>query len=438
VFASRNQIVDLSIVTVAFAVQAFAQRPNAGVRLAQPPRTAEQQQELAEHGRYLATIGACAACHTPPEVPHQRPGATDMAGIDTDRKFRTDPDWFRYLDPENRNFLAGGVPFNLRFTGESNGLVLTLNVTPDPQTGIEPCIEGKPLTTSCWTEDELVEVIRSGKRKAGSNPPLLYLFPPHTFYRNLAEEDARALAVFLRSIPPIKNDYLKNQLVNRRLPVEQTPKQPATVTNLKVAPSGRSLTRAMYLMNSLVGCRECHSYQKFTAQGPVVQQFVGGDPSDPFLGVFRLGPDLPLRVDEKGYSLFPYPGYAVLYAPNLTRFGLGGDLGYVSRERLVRSIREGLSPDKDDYGRDEPLQHVMLWQFYSSMTDEDAYSIADYIKTLQYVPHTVEPRLILFGTDWEAAFRKVFGSFNAMTGGTADMITDQDRQLLGKTDRNKK
>jgi hypothetical protein len=204
------------------------------------------------------------------------------------------------------------------------------------------------------------------------------------------------------------------------------------VTSLKVAPTGRSVERGKYLINSLVGCRECHSYQKFTSTGPVLQEFVGGDPSDPFLGVFRLGPDLPLRPDEKGFAVFPYPGYAVLYSGNLTRFGIGGDLRGVSDDTIVRAIRLGISTMPDKYGRPRPLEHVMLWQFYSSMTDDDAYSIAAYLKTLKYVPHNVEPRLLLYGSDWEAAFHRVFGSFDVLTGATADSVTDSDLSIFGK------
>jgi len=416
---------------LAISVASVANADNASSRVAQPSRSPEEQRYLVEHGRYLATIGACAACHTAPDVTPAPPASTDTAGIDIDRRFRTDPDWFRYLDPQGKNALAGGVPFNLRFSGTSNGTVYSMNITPDPQTGIEPCQLGKQPTATCWTEDELVEVIRTGRRKTGSTPASLYLFPPHSFYSNLAEEDARALAVYLRSLTPIANNALQQELGNRRLPADQqTP--PAQPTARKIAPRGRSLDRGFYLINSLVGCRECHSYQKFTAQGPVVQAFQGGDPADPFLGVFRLGPDLPLRANEKGFAVFPYPGYAVMYSPNLTVFGLGGPLNQVSNDLLVRAIRQGIAPMPDPYGRPDPIAHIMLWQFYSSMTDDDAYSIAEYVKTLQYVPHSTSPRLLLFGDNWEAAFTKVFGSFNVMTGSPANMITAEDRKIFGK------
>src|SRR5205085_8781595 len=86
-----------------------------------PPTAAgaDDRAALLEHGRYLAQIGACAACHTPPAVPEQPPTATDAAGIARERKFRTDPDWVKYLDQTKP--LAGGVPFILRLPGHLTG-----------------------------------------------------------------------------------------------------------------------------------------------------------------------------------------------------------------------------------------------------------------------------------------------------------------------------
>jgi hypothetical protein len=171
-------------------------------------------------------------------------------------------------------------------------------------------------------------------------------------------------------------------------------------------------------MDALVGCRECHAHH----EDGQVQEFVGGDPIDPFIGVFRLGPDLPLRQDERGFAAFPYPGYAILYGGNLTRFGVGGDLHEVPNEMIVRALRQGISPVPDAYGRPRPLAHVMLWQFYASMTDDDAYSIAEYLKTLPYIPHDVQPNLHLFGDDWEAAFEKVYG----------EKPSEHDAEIFGK------
>lgn len=360
-------------------------------------RSAEEETRLLNRGRYLARIGVCEACHTPPDVSAASGSTLSPSEAQRERTFKTNPDWLRYIDPLAKNAYAGGVTYILRFSSTSNGVVYSSNITPDRETGL-----------GNWTENEIVEVIRTGRRRDGT---ALFLFPPHSFFENLAEEDAHALAVYLRSLPAIAN-----AVPARTLPF---PTAPATnVTTRKFAPKGRSLEQAQYLMDAIVGCAECHSH---TANGSL-QEFVGGDPSDPFLGVFRLGPDLPLRVDEKGFAAFPYPGYAVKYAPNLTAFGLGGPLSYVSSETIVRAMRQGIEVSKDRYGRPHAVNFIMMWQFYSGMSDDDAYSIADYLKTLQYVPHEVPP-LQLFGEDWEAAFEQVFG----------ESPSANDKRIFGKS-----
>ena len=354
-------------------------------------RSQTELNQMIDNGRYLANIGVCAACHTPPDVPNTAP--TDEKSIRAEQIFRTDPDWFNYLDPfgTSKRHMSGGVPFILRFGGKSgeDGMVYSKNITPDKETGI-----------GNWCEDDVAKVLRTGIRKNGEK---LFLFPPHSFYRNLTEYDARSIAVYLNTFPPVNNKILNRALP---FPVEAKPESPTVMNS---APEGRSLQRARYLMSALVGCTECHSHHEKGNPLNKLNEFVGGDPIDP-ISAFRLGPDLPLRQADKGWATFPYPGYAVLYGGNLTRFGVGGDWSNVPLQDIVRAIREGVSTQTDKNGRPVPLAHVMMWQFYSSMSDDDAYSIAEFLKSLKYIKHDVpQGRLTYYGEDWEAAFERSFG-----------------------------
>jgi mono/diheme cytochrome c family protein len=354
-----------------------------------------RHQSLVERGRYLARIGVCEACHTPPRVPDEPPATEDQ--VAAERTYRVDPDWTRYFDRDR--VMAGGVPFIIRLDRDTNGIVYSRNITPDRETGI-----------GAWTDEEIIDVLRSGRRPDGTS---LFLFAPHSFFKNMSYEDAAALTAYLRTLPPVRYE-----VAERDLPFE--PQPAADVTTLRQSPQGRTPERAEYLLEAVVGCAECHSHHN--EQGDV-EHFVGGDPSDPFIGVFRLGPDLPLRQTERGLAAFPYPGYAVIYGGNLTRYGEGGDLADVSADELVDAIREGVSTQPDDYGRPRPLGHVMLWQFYADMRDEDAYAIADFIRRLQFVRHDVPTGPILFGLDWEAAFAQVYG----------EPPSPADRVAFGKT-----
>jgi len=342
-----------------------------------------------EKGRYLATIGVCEACHTPPAVPAE--GRLTLA----QEQLRSEPDWFRYLDDTRR--YGGGVPFIIRLSGSSHGVVYTRNITPDVETGI-----------GSWTKAQIIDALRTGRRPDGTN---LFLFAPHTFYQYLSHEDADALATFLMSLPAVRH-----QVSPRDLPFAPAA-QPAVAVPAR-APRGDTVERAEYLTHALVGCRECHSYN---ADGQE-HRWVGGDRRDPFNGTFRMGPDLPLRQDDRGFAAFPYPGYAIMFGTNLTRFGPGGDMASVPQARIERAIRGGVSPLPDRYGREVPLAHVMMWQFYRHMSDTDVRAIASYVRQQPFVAHEVSSVPIFFGTDWAAAFEYVFG----------EPPTEADRRAFGK------
>lgn len=119
----------------------------------------------AERGRYLATLAHCGACH----VPVDKKGVPDMARM-----------------------YAGGMPMEL-MEPFGEGVVYAPNLTPDPKTGIAD-----------YTEEDLVAAIRTMKKKDGS--PIVFpmmLYAPA--YGALSDEDASAIAVFIKSLPPVEN-----------------------------------------------------------------------------------------------------------------------------------------------------------------------------------------------------------------------------------------
>lgn len=348
-----------------------------------------------KRGKYLSTIGVCSACHTPPRSGSRASGMSAADSAATDLLGRTNDDWYAQLDHDRE--LAGGVPFWLRFGANSRGVVYSKNITQDKETGI-----------GSWTDQDLYTVLKTGKRKDGT---ALFLFPPHSFFKNLADEDVYALIAWLKTIPPIKNT-----ITPANLPF---PTAPDSLVTLAKAPTGRSVERGNYLTSAIVGCAECHSH---TDKNGALQRFAGGNDVDPFLGVFKLGPDLPLRQTERGFAAFPYDGYALLYSPNLTMFGKGGPASDVSEKKIVATFRDGIGIQPDPYGRPVLMAHVMMWQYYRSMGDDDAYSIAEYVKSLNYIQNSFKPGLYLYGTDWAQAFEKMFGT----------PPTAADRQFFGK------
>ena len=113
-----------------------------------------------KRGEYLTTIMSCVDCHTP--------GA-----------FWGAPDFSRHLSGSEMGWKG---PW---------GVTYGRNLTPDKATGI-----------GNYTEDDIVKTLRTGVRPNGTglNPPMSW-----QNYVHLTDEDAYAIAAYLKSLPPVKH-----------------------------------------------------------------------------------------------------------------------------------------------------------------------------------------------------------------------------------------
>jgi mono/diheme cytochrome c family protein len=109
-----------------------------------------EDRALAERGRYLYTVASCALCH--------------------------------------RNDGSGGLKVSWRPMGS----LWTKNLTPDVETGL-----------GSWKDEEFARAIRSGISRDGHALHWQGMIWDHA--SNYDEEDIRALIVWLRAIPPVKN-----------------------------------------------------------------------------------------------------------------------------------------------------------------------------------------------------------------------------------------
>ena len=122
-----------------------------------PPASADEAQ--VERGHYLVIVAGCSDCHTP--------GA--LLGS---------PDMKRYLGGSDVGFAIPGA-----------GIFVGQNLTPDNETGIRS-----------WSSDQIVTAIRTGKTPDGRNlSPVM----PWPALSRLTDEDAQAIAAFLKSIPAV-------------------------------------------------------------------------------------------------------------------------------------------------------------------------------------------------------------------------------------------
>jgi mono/diheme cytochrome c family protein len=114
-----------------------------------------------QRGKYLVTIAGCSDCHTPGGLI----GSADPA---------------RYLGGSDAGFSIPGV-----------GVLVGQNLTPDKETGL-----------GAWSLEDIVRALRVGKRPDGSE---LSGVMPYAAFSHLTDEDALAIAVFLKSLPAVKN-----------------------------------------------------------------------------------------------------------------------------------------------------------------------------------------------------------------------------------------
>ncbi len=109
-------------------------------------------------GEYLVKIIGCRDCHTPGFFA----GAPDMTRMLAGSEYGWQGPW---------------------------GTTYARNLTPDGPTGL-----------GAWTEDQIVTAIRTGQRPDGTPilPPM-----PWTDFANLTDQDAHAIAAYLKTLTPI-------------------------------------------------------------------------------------------------------------------------------------------------------------------------------------------------------------------------------------------
>ncbi|HYF06594.1 MAG TPA: cytochrome c [Acetobacteraceae bacterium] len=121
----------------------------------------EEPARAASRGEYLSRIMDCGGCHTGGALIGQ---------------------------PDPRLHLAGSA---IGFAVPGLGVFYPPNLTPDRETGL-----------GAWSEDDIIRAVRTGVRPDGR---ILAPAMPWHAYAALTNEDARALARYLRALPPIRN-----------------------------------------------------------------------------------------------------------------------------------------------------------------------------------------------------------------------------------------
>lgn len=272
-------------------------------------RKFESTQTRLMRGKYLVDgVTGCFGCHS--DLDWSKPGAPPIAGREGAGHIWSDQDMPWLVAP---------------------------NITPDNETGI-----------GNWSDDTLARAIREGIANDGRA-----LFPrmPYPHYREMSDEDLASIIVYLRTVPPVRN-----QLPTTRMPFPlnfQIQNVPQPVTTVPAPDQSTPVTRGAYLVK-MAACGDCHTPQE---KG---QPMPGMD----FAGGFLLH-------EPKGD----------LVSANITPAASG--IGYYNDATFIQALRLGKVGAR-------PLRPSMPWYFYGKISDDDLKFMFAYLKTLNPVKHQLD------------------------------------------------
>ncbi len=263
---------------------------------------------LIERGRYLVTgIMACGNCHSSRTAEGEFIENMELAG-----NFVIEEPGFKAYAP---------------------------NITPDIRSGI-----------GSWTDAEIIRAVREGIRRDEQvmGPPMA--FP---FYRDISDNDMRAVVAYLRSVPAIENEVPLSTYT-----MELPPSWGPPVGVVPDVPRDDVVAYGEYLVGPLGHCTHCHT------------PLVNGQQDFSRLGA--------------GGNLFGKPvSYAfTVLASNITQHPQLG-IGKWSDEEIKRAITTGI----DRNG--QQLLPFMGFSFYANISDEDLDAIVAYLRTIP--PSTAVP-----------------------------------------------
>lgn len=303
-------LVVLLLIAITFTI---SWRPFIGPRArALTDRTFAPSPARLERGRYLVdNLLHCFACHS-------------------------ERDWSKDDVPVVAGKMGAGAPnFPLL---DLPGQVRPPNITPDKETG-----------AGNWTDDQLARAIQEG---IGYDGRALFPFMPYENFRFLSEEDLASVIVYLRSIPPVRQEVPKTELIfpvkylirNAPQPLDGPVAAPDTSTPVK---------KGDYLV-TIGGCRDCHTPQH---EGQRMTQ-----------------------LDLAGGFLLRGPWGEVASA-NITQAPSG--IPYYDEALFISAMRTG-------FVKARQLKQIMPWWNLRGLSDEDLKSMFAYLRTVPAVAHRVD------------------------------------------------
>jgi len=250
----------------------------------------ERTPQRLERGKYLFTASTgCTGCHSL-------------------------HDWNTHGGP----VLAGGEGVGqVMWFSDLPGRIVAPNITPDPETG-----------SGRWTDDQLARAIREG---IGHDGRALFPMMPYEEFRHMSDEDLASIVVYMRSLPPVRHELPKTEII---FPVKYLIRNvPQPITEPVSGPERSDPVKWGQYLVTIASCTECHTPR---LRGDVVSgmEYGGG-----FMNLETRGTDgSQIQSKNAGFGTLVVDG-EIQYNLGARFFiqanvGGGGVLGDITAERL--------------------------------------------------------------------------------------------------------
>ena len=224
------------------------------------------------------------------------------------------------------------------------GVARASNLTPDAATGL-----------GSWSDAEIVRALRNGQRKDGR---LLAPVMPYEWFHGMSDDDALAVARYLRSQEPVQNAVKQSPSIWFKLG-KLLFLRPKEALSVSAPPHGITPEYGGYLAQHVALCADCHTPRTGIRQSPDRSRLFAGDANPP-----------------KGFPQNP---------ANLTPDRETG-IGAWSEEDFLKTLRTGVSR------RGFTLHPFMPWRQIQRMSDDDLRAIYRYLRTLPPILNAVPRR----------------------------------------------
>jgi mono/diheme cytochrome c family protein len=224
------------------------------------------------------------------------------------------------------------------------GIARASNLTADVDTGL-----------GAWTDAEIVRAIRNGQSRNGR---LLAPVMPYEWFHEMSDDDAFAIARYLKSVPPVRNDVRQSPNLAFKF-AKLIMLRPLPAIAVSAPAPGVTPEYGSYLSQHTGLCAECHTPRSGLRSAPDKTRLLAGAPNPP-----------------KEFPAKP---------SNLTP-DLATGIGRWSEADFVQTIRSGTDP------AGHALHPFMPWRQNRRMSDDDLRAIYAFLRTLPPIRQVVVNR----------------------------------------------